>query len=153
MAFNVAISSKCKIGSNVIIGSQTGISHCVRIGSNVTIGDACKIGQFAIIEDGTKVPDFTQIPAFTTFTINGEMIKKKIVSACNTREISTSLLLNLSVTQCLEDSNKEYLMKFLLIALLISSASTYAFDVMLTEANPSMEVQTLVDSGATAVKL
>ena len=42
-------------------------------------------------------------------------------------------------------------MKFLLIALLISSASTYAFDVMLTDANPSMEVQTLVDSGATAV--
>ena len=77
VAFNVAISSKCKIGSNVIIGSQTGISHCVRIGSDVTIGDACKIGQFAIIEDGAKVPDFTQIPAFTTFTINGEMIKRR----------------------------------------------------------------------------
>ena len=42
-------------------------------------------------------------------------------------------------------------MKFLIIALLISSTSTYAFDVMLTETNPSMDVQTLVDSGATVV--
>ena len=42
-------------------------------------------------------------------------------------------------------------MKFLIVTLLLSSVSTYAFDVMLTKNNPSMDVQTLVDSGATAV--
>ena len=42
-------------------------------------------------------------------------------------------------------------MKFLIIALLMSSVSTQAFDVVLTVENPSMDVQTLLDSGATAV--
>ena len=42
-------------------------------------------------------------------------------------------------------------MKFLFIALLMSSISTQAFDVVLTLENPSMDVQTLSDSGATTV--
>tara|TARA_B100000927_G_scaffold284348_1_gene273129 strand:- start:562 stop:867 length:306 start_codon:yes stop_codon:yes gene_type:complete len=42
-------------------------------------------------------------------------------------------------------------MKLLIIAFFITNTSTYAFDVMLNESNPTMDIQTLVDSGATVV--
>ena len=42
-------------------------------------------------------------------------------------------------------------MKLVIAILLTVSASANAFDVLLTEKNPSIEVQTLLDSGATLV--